>query len=169
MDLAKNGKFLTELRKGRGWTQQEAADALGVSDKTVSKWECGNGFPDVGMILPIAELYGITADELLRGEYKNSNISCADKAVQWELLHEEYLYKRKVIIIWEAVQVIILSMTAVFFVNRQYYAAAIVFIAMHAYFLTKNIRRMYRLRCDYIKQKGDYYEYGPDFFPSRRE
>ena len=61
------GEFLAILRKSKGYTQQEAADRLGVSNKTVSSWETGASSPDISMLPAIAELYGVTCDELLRG------------------------------------------------------------------------------------------------------
>ena len=61
------GEFLSILRKSKGLTQQEVADALGVSNKTVSSWETGASCPDIGMLHAIAELFGVTCDELLRG------------------------------------------------------------------------------------------------------
>ena len=68
MDIEKIGQFIAALRKSKGLTQQEVADRLGVTDKTVSKWECGNGLPDITAIPAIAELFEVTADEILRGE-----------------------------------------------------------------------------------------------------
>ena len=68
MDAAKTGAYLAGLRRERGMTQQEAAEHLGVSNKTVSKWESGAGFPDITVLPALAELYGVTADEILAGE-----------------------------------------------------------------------------------------------------
>ena len=62
------GEFLFILRKSKGMTQQEVADRLGVSNKTVSSWETGASCPDISLLPAIAELYGVTCDELLRGE-----------------------------------------------------------------------------------------------------
>ena len=62
------GEFLAILRKSKGMTQQDAADRLGVSNKTVSSWETGASSPDISLLPAIAELYGVTCDELLRGE-----------------------------------------------------------------------------------------------------
>lgn len=62
------GEFLAILRKSKGMTQQDAADRLGVSNKTVSSWETGASSPDISLLPVIAELYGVTCDELLRGE-----------------------------------------------------------------------------------------------------
>ena len=61
------GSFLAALRKARGMTQQEVADRLNVSNKTVSKWERDEGYPEITMIPALAELFDVTADEILRG------------------------------------------------------------------------------------------------------
>lgn len=62
------GAFLAALRKANGYTQQEVADKLNVSNKTVSKWECDDGCPEIMMLPAIAELYSVTVDEILKGE-----------------------------------------------------------------------------------------------------
>jgi transcriptional regulator with XRE-family HTH domain len=64
----KIGAFLALLRKEQGLTQQAVAERLNLSNKTISKWESGAGLPDITVLPPLAELYGITADELLAGE-----------------------------------------------------------------------------------------------------
>ncbi len=60
--LAKN---LTYYRKAAGFTQAELAEKINYSDKSVSKWESGNGVPDVYTLVQLAELYGVTLDTLL--------------------------------------------------------------------------------------------------------
>ncbi len=65
------GSFLAALRKAKGMTQQEVADRLNVSNKTVSKWERDEGCPEIMMLPLIAELYSVTVDEILRGERIN--------------------------------------------------------------------------------------------------
>ena len=62
------GSFMSALRKARGLTQQEVADILMVSNKTVSKWERDEGCPEIMMLPAIAELFEVTVDELLKGE-----------------------------------------------------------------------------------------------------
>ncbi len=62
------GKFISALRKANGYTQQQVADILCVSNKTVSKWERDDGYPEITMLPAIAELYGVTVDEILKGE-----------------------------------------------------------------------------------------------------
>ncbi len=56
---------LTELRKSRRWTQAELAEKINYSDKSVSKWERGEGIPDLKVLLQLAELYGVTLDLLV--------------------------------------------------------------------------------------------------------
>lgn len=67
MDQIKTGKFIAEERKLKGFTQRQLADRLGISDKTVSKWERGGGFPEVSLLLPLCGELGITVNELLTG------------------------------------------------------------------------------------------------------
>jgi len=67
MDTVKMGKFLAGLRKEQGLTQQQLAEELGVTDKTISRWETGAYLPPVDMLQLLAERYGITVDQLLNG------------------------------------------------------------------------------------------------------
>ena len=68
MDQIKIGKFIAEERKAKKYTQRELADKLSISDKTISKWERGNGFPEVSLLLPLCNELEITVNELLFGE-----------------------------------------------------------------------------------------------------
>ncbi len=69
MDQAKIGRFIAERRRARDMTQRELAEALGVSNRTVSKWECGGGLPELANLLPLCALLGVSADELLRAGF----------------------------------------------------------------------------------------------------
>ena len=69
MDTKKIGKFIAENRKAKGLKQKELAEKLGVSDKTVSRWENGNYMPDLSILKPLSEVLGISLNELLSGEY----------------------------------------------------------------------------------------------------
>lgn len=68
MDQKKIGRFIAAKRKEKSLTQQALADLVGISNKTVSKWECGNGLPEVSLMLPLCNALGITVNELLSGE-----------------------------------------------------------------------------------------------------
>ena len=70
------GAIIRELREKRGLTQSELAEKLFVSDKTVSKWENGKGYPDISLLEPIAAVFGISVTELLSGKaVSNVNVS----------------------------------------------------------------------------------------------
>ena len=68
MDQVKIGKFISDERKAKGYTQKQLSELLGISDKTISKWECGNGFPEASLLLPLCNELEITVNELLTGE-----------------------------------------------------------------------------------------------------
>ena len=73
------GKFISALRKANGMTQKELGEKLFVSDKTVSRWECDECTPELSLIPSIAEIFGITTDELLRGERNNPDREAASE------------------------------------------------------------------------------------------
>lgn len=62
------GKFICELRKENNLTQKELAEKLNVSDKAISRWETGKGFPDVNSLLALSEFFGVSVNELLAGK-----------------------------------------------------------------------------------------------------
>ena len=68
MDQVKIGKFISNERKAKGYTQKQLSELLAISDKTISKWECGNGFPEASLLLPLCNELEITVNELLTGE-----------------------------------------------------------------------------------------------------
>ena len=67
------GKFIAQKRKEKNLTQEQLAEKLGVSNKTVSKWECGNCMPDYGIVKPLCQELDITVSELMDGEVKDDN------------------------------------------------------------------------------------------------
>ena len=68
MDQIRIGKFIAESRRAKDLTQRQLADLLSISDKTVSKWECGNGLPEVSLMLPLCAALDMTVNDLLSGE-----------------------------------------------------------------------------------------------------
>lgn len=70
MDQMKIGCFLKTLRKEKGLTQEQLAEHLSVSARTVSRWETGSNMPDISLLLEIAELYNVGIPEIIRGERK---------------------------------------------------------------------------------------------------
>lgn len=68
MEQEKIGEFIAAQRKEKKMTQKQLGEALGVSDKAVSKWECGKGLPDISTMVSLCELLEINVNELLSGE-----------------------------------------------------------------------------------------------------
>lgn len=71
MDLKKIGSFLKELRKEKGITQEELAEMLYVSGRTVSRWETETNMPDISLLVDIAEIFDVSISEIINGERKN--------------------------------------------------------------------------------------------------
>ncbi len=71
MNNQKIATYISMLRKNKQLTQKELADKLGVTDKAVSKWERGAGYPDISMLKPLSEILGVSVNELLDGESKS--------------------------------------------------------------------------------------------------
>ena len=70
------GAVIKELREQKKMTQLQLAEILGVTDKTVSKWETGKGYPDITLLEPIADAFSISVTELISGNrIKNENVS----------------------------------------------------------------------------------------------
>ena len=68
IDKVEFGSFVAELRKEKGLTQKELADKLLVSSKAISKWETGANMPDVSLLIPLADILGVSVTELLQCE-----------------------------------------------------------------------------------------------------
>lgn len=77
MDNKKIGFFISELRKSKSMTQKELAEKLNLTDKAISKWERGLGYPDITIVSSLADILGVTVNELLNGERMgNEAIAC---------------------------------------------------------------------------------------------
>jgi transcriptional regulator with XRE-family HTH domain len=73
MDQIKIGKFIAECRKVKGYTQASLAEQLHITNRAVSKWECGHSLPDAAIMLDLCKLLDITVTELLEGEKNMEN------------------------------------------------------------------------------------------------
>ena len=76
------GKFISALRRANGMTQKELGERLYVSDKTVSRWERDECTPELNLIPAIAEIFGVTSDELLRGQRRTDAADAPDAAAR---------------------------------------------------------------------------------------
>lgn len=98
MDQEKIGRFIASLRKEQNLTQQDLADKLQVTDKAISKWENGRGFPDVSFLEELSNIFQVTVIELLKGErnYKKKEIKNSIKVLEVGNLSKSF-GKRKVL------------------------------------------------------------------------
>lgn len=103
MNMVETGRFLKSLRKERGMTQEQLAERLGVTAKTISRWETGVYLPPAEMLLALSELYGLTVNELLSAkrltaeDYKpaaEANL-CAAVSDSFTLSERIHFFKRK--------------------------------------------------------------------------
>ena len=74
MDQKKIGAFLKELRKEKGITQEQLAEKLGVSGRTVSRWETGSNMPDISLLVDIADFYAVSIPEIIDGERESEKM-----------------------------------------------------------------------------------------------
>ena len=102
MDQERIGKFIADLRKEKGMTQEQLAEAVGVSGKTVSRWENGRNMPDYSVLESLTDALGITVNELIRGEriVKDAIIEEYDKNLVSVLKEYKRLKRAKNIILF---------------------------------------------------------------------
>lgn len=84
--MSKTGDLIKKLRQEKDLTQNQLAKELGISDKTVGKWEQGAGYPDISFLLPLANYFGITTDELLSGNL-NPKADDINKSLYERIVH----------------------------------------------------------------------------------
>lgn len=89
MEKKTMGTFLAALRRANGMTQRELAEKLNVSDKSVSRWENDDGTPDLALLPVIAEVFGVTCDELLRGERAATQPTAAQESARTEKVEKQ--------------------------------------------------------------------------------
>lgn len=109
MDINKIGVFIADRRKTKKLTQKDIADKLQVTDRAISKWECGKGLPDISLMIPLCNILEITINELLSGE----TITVQESQRQSEriiidLLQERELNKKRV---WWQIAIALVGLT----------------------------------------------------------
>ena len=117
MDQIKTGKFIADERKKKGYTQRQLAEQLGISDKTISKWERGNGFPEISLLLPLCNELDLSVNELLTGE-RISETEYREKAEEnmVNLVKEAQESKKKIILSGMVSALVIIAATPMFVV-----------------------------------------------------
>ena len=107
MDQQVIGSYIATKRKEKGYTQQQLAEQLNISSKTVSKWECGNGLPEVSLMLPLCRQLGITVNELLSGEDLTSGYQAKAEENLISLVAEKEKLSLKKVILWLLLSLIV--------------------------------------------------------------
>ena len=124
MDQIKIGKFIAAMRKEQNLTQRQLAGLLQISDKTVSKWECGNGMPEVGTMLPLCETLHINVNELLTGERLNAGYQEKAEENLVDLVQEkesEIVQSRKKMVMMTAASVCAIALWFFLFADSNVY------------------------------------------------
>lgn len=89
MDQKNFGKFISELRKEKNMTQEQLAEKVGVTDKSISRWENGNTMPDITIIMDLANILNATLPELLNGRRMTKEELIAQKETINNLIEME--------------------------------------------------------------------------------
>ena len=118
MDAKKIGAFIAEKRREKKMTQMQMGEHLGVTAKTISRWENGNYMPDIALLIPITELLGVTVNELLQGECRVGEIEKEvplASAIEYtksrnSLLAKRYVYYFLIVAICMAVAIFLMHM-----------------------------------------------------------
>ena len=135
MDTVMIGKFLKELRKEKGYTQETLGEKIGVTNKTVSRWETGTYMPPVECLVMLSDIYDVSINEIVAGQ-RLSQSEFNDKAEEnlseaLRLSENEYKQREKKLTIVMAVSMII-AMVLIWLVpfNKEDMARSIVIILL---------------------------------------
>ena len=142
MDMGKIGAFLSELRKEKNLTQNELGEKIGVTNKTVSRWENGNYLPPVEMLQILSKFYDVSINEILNGERINDgdykNVS--DENVKYALNRSNAIIrKHKKIMNWIIAIVVALLYIIISLITQKWQYTWIVWVVYCAYRTVENI------------------------------
>ena len=167
MDQIKIGKFIAENRKNKNLTQEQLAEKLGITRKSVSRWENGNTMPDLSLFKPLCDILDITINELMRGE--KIDISSFKEKSEENILNVISSSKEKTIsikrkyklIISMILLVLIISFLIFYFTKNRYEQSEIESITVFGENIdvVKN-KKVYRIAMksatikDYLDKKG---------------
>lgn len=112
------GEKILNMRKARGWSQEELADRVGVTRQAVSRWESGSAKPDADKIIAVCDLFGVSADYLLRDRYDGEQVSNEAKGPEATALTSSI--RGMSLKQWAAVGAIVLGMVMIFAIKFLY-------------------------------------------------
>lgn len=120
MDQQKIGSFLKQLRKEKNLTQEQLAEILHVSGRSVSRWETGSNLPDLSILVDLAEFYSVDIKEIIDGERKSENIKMEEKETIEKIVEYSGTEKRKKAGKLNKYFLLGLACVAVVILNRQF-------------------------------------------------
>lgn len=124
MDQLKIGSFIKERRKSKNMTQKELGDIIGVSDKTISKWENGNSMPDISLFDELCHSLDINVNELISGEIlPPDDYSIKAEANLMELLNEKKATGKQTVILSILGGLLVIGGLLMLFINLFGYAS----------------------------------------------
>ena len=114
IDPIKIGSFLRELRKEKGFTQEQLAEKFGVSSRSVSRWENGNTMPELGILVELADYYEVDIKEIIDGERKSEIMKKEEKetlrkVVDYAEVEKKLVVKRRCLVTFIGTLVCVLS------------------------------------------------------------
>lgn len=130
MDIKKTGTLLKSLRVSKGYTQQQVADVLMVSPKTISKWENGDGLPDISIITAVADLYEVTVDTLLRGKITEEVKIESKKALQMDKTMAYKVFSKLMLFFYIALGINLFGIILGLIISSKYYDTAIIIMLL---------------------------------------
>ena len=158
MDMIKVGRFISTKRKEQNLTQMQLADKLSITDRAVSKWECGKALPDSSIMIELCEILGISVNELLTGEeldMKDYNKQIELNLVEMVKQKEESdkrLLNIEIVLMTISITFFIVIIAIVSFVDMPLWAKIVIGIGGFIQLLAST------LICFRIEQKAGYYE-----------
>ena len=142
MDIQKIGVFLSELRKEKNLTQDELGEQIGVTNKTVSRWENGNYLPPVEILQILSKFYDVSINEILNGERINDSDykKVSEENVKSALNRTNVIIrKQKKIMNWIIAIIVALLYIVISLISKKWQYTWIVWIVYCVYRTVENI------------------------------
>lgn len=157
MDQKKFGSFIASLRKEKGLTQAILAEELGVTNRTVSRWENGNYLPDISLYEELARCLGCSVLDLIKGEKTNESVSPEVSSLVVHTIQEErrgMKKRRKIFLVILSLLLILLVFTLLYFLHNYKKIAAYSFMGESERFWLHDGLVLYSNEADYIFISG---------------
>ncbi len=135
---------LIELRKSRNLKQSELSEAIGYSDKTISRWENGTSTPDIGTIVRLAEFYEITVEDLLKENAVKKAIEMDEMNTQEVLARNVSIPTLSTLTIWLIAAIIYIGV--LYITNQSFWQVFIWAVPISTLFMYRNIKKVYDIK-----------------------